>query len=88
LSFRYIDELMVVMRTGGLSNANLRQRWVLNREAVEVCRANGVETSWWRVLRKLLGKVPGFFSIGEGVDDCKRDYNYSLGEVVLEKESR
>jgi glycosyltransferase involved in cell wall biosynthesis len=88
LSFRYIDELMVVMRTGGLSNASLRQRWVLNREAVEVCRANGVETSWWRVLRKLLGKVPGFFSIGEGVDDCKRDYNYSLGEVVLEKESR
>jgi glycosyltransferase involved in cell wall biosynthesis len=65
LSFRYIDELMVVMRTGGLSNANLRQRWVLNREAVEVCRANGVRTSWWLVLGKLLGKVPGFFSIGE-----------------------
>ncbi|MFT4667807.1 MAG: glycosyltransferase involved in cell wall biosynthesis [Gammaproteobacteria bacterium] len=65
LSFRYIDELMVVMRTGGLSNASLRQRWVLNREAVEVCRANGVRTSWWLVLGKLLGKVPGFFSIGE-----------------------
>jgi hypothetical protein len=59
---------MVVMRTGGLSNASLRQRWVLNREAVEVCRANGVRTSWWLVLGKLVGKAGGFFSVDEGIE--------------------
>ncbi len=64
-SYRYMNELMVVMRTGGLSNATLKQRWILNREAVAVCRANGVPTSWWRVLGKLVRKVFGFWKRNE-----------------------
>ncbi len=68
LSYRYMDELMVVMRTGGLSNANWRQRWILNKEAMEVCRTNGVPTSLFKVFWKLVLKVPGFWGVG-GNDD-------------------
>ncbi|MFK7810066.1 MAG: glycosyltransferase family 2 protein [Saprospiraceae bacterium] len=62
LSYRYIDTLMVYMRTGGLSNATLKQRYILNKEAIQTCRANGIETGWWKVAQKLMRKTKGYWS--------------------------
>ena len=59
LSFHYMDTLMVYMRTGGLSNATLKQRYILNKEAILACRANGIETGWWKVIRKIIRKMKG-----------------------------
>jgi glycosyltransferase involved in cell wall biosynthesis len=86
LSYRYIDELMVVMRTGGLSNASLWQRWILNKEAVAVCRANGVQTSWWLVLGKLLGKVGGYVSARRGLRSGTDEY-VQEGNLFYRKEA-
>ncbi len=61
LSYHYLDTLMVYMRTGGLSNASWRQRYILNKEAIAVCRANGISTNALKVLWKLARKVPEFF---------------------------
>jgi len=44
INYRYIDEPLVVMRTGGISNKNARSRFILNREILRACRTNGVRT--------------------------------------------
>jgi len=88
LTYQYIDRLIVVMRTGGLSNANLKQRYILNKEALAVCRANGVETNIWRVLWKLIKKVPGFFSpLQKTINENKENTTYQEMSVLLEEKN-
>ncbi|HHS96247.1 MAG TPA: glycosyltransferase [Phaeodactylibacter sp.] len=70
LSYKYLDTLMVYMRTGGLSNATWRQRYILNKEAMAVCRENGVPTSVFKIMKKLWRKAPGFF-LRKGRDEKK-----------------
>jgi glycosyltransferase involved in cell wall biosynthesis len=86
LSYHYMNELMIVMRTGGLSNATLKQRYILNKEALVVCRANGVKTSVWRVIGKLLKKAPSFFLEGQNENDFEVETNsYGRSRNLLEK---
>jgi glycosyltransferase involved in cell wall biosynthesis len=45
ISWEFIDQVTVIMRSGGLSNSGLRARITLNREIVRACRENGLYTS-------------------------------------------
>ena len=53
-TYVYVPRPVVKMRTGGLSTRGLKQSWVLNREIVRACRANGV----WTAIPLVLLKIP------------------------------
>ncbi|MCU0552158.1 MAG: glycosyltransferase [Leptolyngbya sp. Prado105] len=57
LSYRYLPEVMVKMRTGGTSTSGLMSNWILNREIVRGCAENGIETTMPKVLLKYFTKV-------------------------------
>ena len=50
------------MRTGGVSTSGWRNTILLNREVIRACRANGIHTSWFKILSKYPAKVMGIFS--------------------------
>ena len=52
-SFKYVPFPLVKMRAGGISTAGLRQSYILNKEIVNACRANGIWTSFPLVLLKI-----------------------------------
>lgn len=57
LSCRYIDKVLVYMRTGGVSNKTVFSRYTLNREIIKACRENGVNTNMAILSVKYLNKV-------------------------------
>lgn len=57
LSYHYIPQVLVKMRTGGASTANLSSNWILNREIVRGCLENGIQTNMTKVLSKYFVKV-------------------------------
>lgn len=54
LSHRYLPEVLVRMRTGGVSTGGWRNTILLNQEVLRACRENGIPTS----LPKILSKYP------------------------------
>ena len=59
-SCAYLPAVVIKMRVGGASTRGLKSSWVLNREIVRACRANGLKTSLLRVLLKVPGKLLGY----------------------------
>ncbi|MEJ7737965.1 MAG: glycosyltransferase family 2 protein [Chitinophagaceae bacterium] len=57
LSCRYIDKILVYMRTGGVSNKSIFSRYILNKEIIQACRENGVNTNMAILSIKYLNKV-------------------------------
>lgn len=57
LKAAYNPEVMVYMRTGGVSNKNILSRYVLNKEIVRACRENGVSTNMMQLSVKYFFKV-------------------------------
>ncbi len=57
LRWVHLPEVVVRMRTGGLSNRSLRHRFELNREVIRALRENGFPGSWGLVLSKIPGKL-------------------------------
>jgi glycosyltransferase involved in cell wall biosynthesis len=57
LRYRYVPEVFVRMRTGGVSTSGLRGTILLNREVLRACRENGIETNWLRILSKYPAKL-------------------------------
>ncbi|MCT7995242.1 glycosyltransferase family 2 protein [Laspinema olomoucense] len=57
ISYSYIPQIFVKMRTGGVSNKNLMTYWVLNKEVVRSCKENGINTNIFKVLLKYLTKI-------------------------------
>jgi len=55
--FTYIDEVLVRMRSGGVSTSGLRSNILLNTEIVKACRSNGVYTNIFMVLIKIPFKL-------------------------------
>jgi glycosyltransferase involved in cell wall biosynthesis len=45
ISWEFIDQVTVIMRSGGLSSSGLKARITLNREIVRACRENGLYTN-------------------------------------------
>lgn len=53
LRYRWIDRIIVRMRTGGLSTGGLKSSLILNKEIVKACRENGLYTNLGLVLTKI-----------------------------------
>jgi glycosyltransferase involved in cell wall biosynthesis len=58
----YVPEVWVRMRPGGVSNASLRNVVQGNLEAYHAARKNGLAVTPLFMLRKVLSRVPQFFS--------------------------
>jgi glycosyltransferase involved in cell wall biosynthesis len=52
LRFRYVPEILVMMRSGGVSNAGWRNSITLNAEVLRACRENGIKTNILKILSK------------------------------------
>ena len=57
ISYRYINGVLVYMRTGGISNKNVKSRYVLNKEIIRACRENGVRTNMVVLSVKYINKI-------------------------------
>lgn len=57
----YLPEVLVHMRTGGVSNASLRRRWQANREDHRAWIKNGFRPSIYTMLLKPLRKIPQYW---------------------------
>ena len=53
----YLPEVIVYMRTGGVSNKNFLSRYVLNKEIIKACKENGVSTNMFVISLKYFIKV-------------------------------
>jgi glycosyltransferase involved in cell wall biosynthesis len=57
LAYSRVNKVLVRMRAGGVSTANLKSRITLNREIVKACRENGLYTNLLFVLSKVPFKL-------------------------------
>lgn len=55
--YRYLPEVLVKMRTGGISTRNLMNNVLMNREVLRACRENDIGTNMLRIYSKYPGKV-------------------------------
>lgn len=60
LKYRHVPEVLVRMRTGGISTGGWRNTLLLNREVLRACRENGILTSLPRILSKYPAKLLEF----------------------------
>ena len=60
-SYAYLQKPVVRMRHGGVSTSGLGRNWLLNKEIVKACKANGIYTNFGllalKIPRKLFGIV-------------------------------
>lgn len=61
ISWVYLPKTMVRMRTGGLSNRNLKNVLRANLEAYRAWSVNGLRISPWRMLLKPFSKINQYF---------------------------
>ena len=57
INYKYIPEILVYMRTGGVSNKNFLSRYTLNKEIIKACRENGVTTNMALLSLKYINKI-------------------------------
>jgi glycosyltransferase involved in cell wall biosynthesis len=57
IPYAYIPEILVYMRTGGVSNKNISSRYTLNKEIIRACRENGVNTNMALLSLKYINKI-------------------------------
>jgi hypothetical protein len=62
ISVCYLPEVLVRMRTGGLSNASLRNRWRANREDRKAWELNGLRPKFYTLCWKPLSKLGQFLA--------------------------
>jgi glycosyltransferase involved in cell wall biosynthesis len=60
VSYAYLPEVLVCMRTGGVST-RLSSNWILNREILRACAVNGIDTNIWKIYSKYFTKVRQLF---------------------------
>jgi glycosyltransferase involved in cell wall biosynthesis len=53
ISWRYLAETTVKMKSGGVSNNSLGARWLLNREIIRACKQNGLYTNMLFLILKI-----------------------------------
>lgn len=60
LCYQHLPEVLVRMRTGGVSTGGWRNTLLLNREVLRACRENGIDSNWLKLLSKYPAKVCEF----------------------------
>jgi hypothetical protein len=53
ITWIFIDEVTVKMRSGGLSSSGIKSSWVVNREIIRACIENGLYTNMLILALKL-----------------------------------
>lgn len=53
ITWDFIDETTVKMRSGGLSSSGIKSNWVVNREIIRACSENGLYTNMFMLTLKL-----------------------------------
>lgn len=53
ITWEFIDEVTVKMRSGGLSSSGIKSNWVVNREVIRACTENGLYTNMFILALKL-----------------------------------
>ncbi len=53
ITWKFIDETTVKMRSGGLSSSGIKASWVVNREIIRACTENGLYTNIFMLVLKL-----------------------------------
>lgn len=53
ITWKFIDETTVKMRSGGVSSSGLKSSWVVNREIIRACTENGLYTNVFLLVLKL-----------------------------------
>jgi glycosyltransferase involved in cell wall biosynthesis len=53
ITWKFIDETTVKMRSGGVSSSGLKSSWVVNREIIRACNENGLYTNMFMLALKL-----------------------------------
>ena len=62
VTYLYLSEVIVRMRTGGVSTRNLNSNWILNREIIRACAVNNIDTNIFKVYSKYFRKVMQLFA--------------------------
>lgn len=57
ITYRHLSNVLVRMRTGGVSTAGLRSTVILNREMLRACRENGIQTNVPMLLARYPWKI-------------------------------
>lgn len=60
LQYRHLPEVLVRMRTGGVSTGGWRNTILLNHEVLRACRENGIDTNLFKILSKYPRKLLEF----------------------------
>lgn len=53
ITWEFMDETTVKMRSGGVSSSGIRSNWVVNREIIRACTENGLYTNIFILILKL-----------------------------------
>jgi len=61
LSYHYLPEVIIKMRTGGISTKNLKSNIVLNKEILRACAENNIKSNYLKVYSKYFSKVLQLF---------------------------
>ncbi|WP_324778933.1 glycosyltransferase family 2 protein [Thiobacillus sedimenti] len=61
LRYRYLPEVLVKMRVGGVSTGGWRNTMLLNREVLRACKENGIPTNMLKILSKYPAKFLEYF---------------------------
>ena len=61
LRYHHLPQVLVRMRTGGISTGGWRNTLLLNREVLRACRENGIPTNILKILTKYPGKLLEYF---------------------------
>ena len=59
----YLPEVITSMRSGGVSNSSLKNRWLANRNDKKSWEVNNIKPYWFTFLLKPLRKIPQYFRI-------------------------
>jgi hypothetical protein len=61
IRYRYVPEVLVRMRIGGVSTGGWRNTLTLNSEVLRACRLNGIRTNILMILSKYPFKIAEYF---------------------------
>lgn len=64
LRYRYLPEVLIKMRMGGISTKGWRSTLILNREVLRACRENGIKSNYLKILSKYPAKALEFLFPG------------------------
>ncbi len=63
LRYYYLEEILVMMQSGGVSTQGFKSTITLNKEIMLSCRKNGIKTSWITLLSRYPYKLTEFFKL-------------------------